>query len=82
MSSENENKSAVLVYADILNENVGKTLFIEYFENNNTYMQPFEVLQKASNFKIQVKRLYDNSTITKDLSNISKNIKRLYFKSH
>ena len=71
MSSENEDNTAMDVYANILNENIGKTLFIEYLENNNSYIQPFEVLEKASNYKIQVKRLYDNTTITKDLSVIN-----------
>jgi len=71
MSSENQNKTEIDIYADILNENIGKTIFIEYLENNNLYMQPFEVLQKSSNDRIQLNRLYDSTTITKDLSVIS-----------
>jgi len=71
MSSTTEDNSVIQVYADILNKNIGKTLFIEYFENNNFYMQPFEILQEASNYRIQVNRIYDSTTITKDLSNIS-----------
>ena len=71
MSLNTEDNIAIQVYADILNKNIGKTLFIEYFENNNFYMQPFEILQEASNYRIQVNRIYDSTTITKDLSNIS-----------
>ena len=35
MSLNTEDNIAIQVYADILNKNIGKTLFIEYFENNN-----------------------------------------------
>tara|TARA_E500000318_G_scaffold109636_1_gene123077 strand:- start:914 stop:1618 length:705 start_codon:yes stop_codon:yes gene_type:complete len=71
MSSNSEDNSQIQVYTEVLNENIGNTLFIEYFENNNFYMEPFKIFEQASNGRIQINRIYDSTTITKDLSNIS-----------
>lgn len=68
MSSDSEYNTQILVFSEILNENIGKTLFIEYLENNNLFIEPFEVLKKTSNNRIDLKRIYDSTTITKDLS--------------
>jgi hypothetical protein len=65
-----EKDFAIEVYSGILDENIGKTIFVEYLENNDTYIQPFEVLEKTSNNTFKVKQIYDNSTVTKDISAI------------
>ena len=69
--SSYSNTSQILVFSEILNENLGKTLFIEYLENNNLFLEPFEVLKKTSNNRVDVKRIYNNTTTFKDLSVIS-----------
>ncbi len=71
MPLTDEDNYEIEFFTGILNENIGKTLFIEYLENNNLHMQPFEVLQQVSNDRVQVNRVYDNTTLTKDLSVIN-----------
>jgi len=58
-------------FTAIINENIGNKIFIEYKEDKDLYIQPFNINKNVIKGAVEVIRLSDNSTLNVSISSIT-----------